>query len=79
MSTEDLSALTTEQSRPELSDLDLLSVEQLVALMCADVRRVPDAVEAADEQIARAVAGVVDALGRGGRLPECQSHVRAGR
>ena len=54
MSTEDLRALETEQTRPELSDLDLLSVEQLVSLMCADVRRVPDAVEAAGEQIARA-------------------------
>jgi N-acetylglucosamine-6-phosphate deacetylase len=68
VSTEDLGALETEQTRPELSDLDLLSVEQLVSLMCADVRRVPDAVEAAGEQIARAVVGVVGALGRGGRL-----------
>jgi N-acetylglucosamine-6-phosphate deacetylase len=68
VSTEDLRALATEQARPELSDLDLLTVEQLVSLMCADVRRVPDAVEAANEQIARAVAGVVGALGRDGRL-----------
>src|SRR5262249_43444930 len=65
---EDLRALTTEQVRPELRDLDLFSVEQLVSLMCADVRRVPEAVEAAGEQIARAVDAVVGALDRGGRL-----------
>jgi N-acetylmuramic acid 6-phosphate etherase/N-acetylglucosamine-6-phosphate deacetylase len=65
---EDLRSLTTEQTRPELSDLDLLSVEQLVSLMCADVRRVPEAVEAAREQIVRAVGAVVGALDRGGRL-----------
>jgi N-acetylmuramic acid 6-phosphate etherase/N-acetylglucosamine-6-phosphate deacetylase len=68
VSEEDLRALTTEQTRPELSDLDLLSVEQLVSLMCADVRRVPDAVDAAGEQIVRAVDAVVGALDRGGRL-----------
>jgi N-acetylglucosamine-6-phosphate deacetylase len=65
---EDLRGLATEQPRPELSDLDLLSVEQLVSLMCADVRRVPEAVEAAEEQIALAVDAVAGALGRGGRL-----------
>jgi hypothetical protein len=36
---EDLRGLATEQPRPELSELDLLSVEQLVSLMCTDVRR----------------------------------------
>ena len=60
--------LGTQQPRPELSDLDLLSVEQLVSLMCADVRRVTEAVEAAEEQIAIAVDAVAGALGRGGRL-----------
>ncbi len=55
---DDLHGLATEQARPELSDLDLLSVEQLVSLMCADVRRVPEAVEAAEEQIAIAVGAV---------------------
>ena len=65
---EDLRGLATEQTRPELSDLDLLSVEQLVSLMCADVRRVPEAVDAAEEQIANVVDAVAGALGRGGRL-----------
>ena len=36
--------------------------------MCADVRRVPDAVEAAEDAIVQAVDGVVDRLERGGRL-----------
>jgi N-acetylglucosamine-6-phosphate deacetylase len=65
---EDLRRLATEQPRPELSDLDLFSVEQLVSLMCADVRRVPEAVAAAEEQITIAVDAVAGALGRGGRL-----------
>ena len=64
----DLHALTTEQVRPGLDELDLLSVEQLVSLMCADVRVVPEAVGAAESQIARAVEGVAAALERGGRL-----------
>jgi N-acetylglucosamine-6-phosphate deacetylase len=64
----DLQGLTTEQVRPGLDELDLLSVEQLVSLMCADVRIVPEAVGAAESQIALAVEGVARSLGRGGRL-----------
>ncbi len=64
----DLQGLTTEQVRPGLDELDLLSVDQLVSLMCADVRVVPEAVGAAESQIARAVEGVAAALERGGRL-----------
>ena len=64
----DLRRLGTEQIRHELEDLDRLSVEQLVSLMCADVHRVPDAVEAAAGAIVQAVDGVVDRLERGGRL-----------
>jgi N-acetylmuramic acid 6-phosphate etherase/N-acetylglucosamine-6-phosphate deacetylase len=64
----DLQRLGTEQSRPELAELDRMSVEQLVALMCADAHRVPDAVEAAEAAIAAAVAGVVGRLEGGGRL-----------
>ena len=65
---EELGGLSTEQPRPELTDLDLLSAEQLVSLMCSDVHRVPDAVAAAEASIARAVEGVVAHLARGGRL-----------
>ena len=65
---EELGGLSTEQPRPELTDLDLLSAERLVSLMCSDVHRVPDAVSAAEASIARAVEGVVARLERGGRL-----------
>jgi N-acetylglucosamine-6-phosphate deacetylase len=64
----DLRGLGTEQVRSGLDDLDLLSVDQLVSIMCADVQRAPEAVLAAEEQIARAAAGVAAALRRGGRL-----------
>ena len=65
---DDLRELTTEQVRPGFDDLDLLSVEQLVSLMCSDVHRVPDAVAAAEASIARAAESVAAALERGGRL-----------
>lgn len=65
---EELERLGTEQVRSELADLDQLSVEELVSLMCSDVRRVPDALQASEEAIAHAVTGVVERLGRGGRL-----------
>jgi N-acetylglucosamine-6-phosphate deacetylase len=64
----ELRQLGTEQVRSGIDDLDLLSVEQLVSLMCADVRHAPEAVLAAEEQIASAAAGVAAALQRGGRL-----------
>jgi N-acetylmuramic acid 6-phosphate etherase/N-acetylglucosamine-6-phosphate deacetylase len=63
-----LRLLGTEQVRPELDALDELSVEDLVELMCHDVRRVPDALARARDQIAAAVHGVVRQLERGGRL-----------
>jgi N-acetylglucosamine-6-phosphate deacetylase len=64
----DLHSLATEQVRPGLDELDLLSVDQLVSLMGADARVVPAAISAAESQIALAVEGVTAALGRGGRL-----------
>jgi N-acetylglucosamine-6-phosphate deacetylase len=63
-----LHELDTERARSELAELDLLSVEELVALMCEDIRRVPEAVQQARASIAEAVQGVVERLGRGGRL-----------
>jgi N-acetylmuramic acid 6-phosphate etherase/N-acetylglucosamine-6-phosphate deacetylase len=60
--------LDTERVRSELAELDLLSVEELVALMCDDVHRVPEAVQEARPAITEAVHGVVERLGRGGRL-----------
>ncbi|HEY5303370.1 MAG TPA: N-acetylmuramic acid 6-phosphate etherase [Acidimicrobiales bacterium] len=63
-----LRRLGTEQVRPELDMLDQMSVEDLVALMCHDVRQVPDALGAARHAIAQAVLGAVAQLERGGRL-----------
>jgi N-acetylglucosamine-6-phosphate deacetylase len=63
-----LEQLSTEQVRPELSDLDELSIDDLVSLMCADVRQLPGALVAAQHQIVDAVAVVVPRLERGGRL-----------
>lgn len=63
-----LHLLDTERSRPELADLDLLPTGALVALMCEEIRRLPDALAAAQDAIARTVEGVVESLERGGRL-----------
>jgi N-acetylmuramic acid 6-phosphate etherase/N-acetylglucosamine-6-phosphate deacetylase len=63
-----LRGLATEQARPELAELDLLTSAELVALMCADVDRVPEAVAAAQPSIALAVDAIVARMERGGRL-----------
>lgn len=63
-----LEQLSTEQVRPELSDLDELSIDDLVDLMCADVRQLPSALVAAHQQIVVAVTDIVAGLERGGRL-----------
>jgi N-acetylmuramic acid 6-phosphate etherase/N-acetylglucosamine-6-phosphate deacetylase len=65
---EELHLLGTEQVRPELDTLDQMSVGDLVALMCHDVRQVPTALAAATDAITAAVSGVVAQLERGGRL-----------
>ncbi len=64
----DLSALTTEASNPQTRDLDAMSVEDLLRVMNAEDRRVPDAVALQIPQIARAVGFAVAALRSGGRL-----------
>ena len=63
-----LEQLGTEQVRHELADLDQLSVAELVDLMCADVRQVPDALIAAEAQITSAVTDIVRRMEQGGRL-----------
>jgi N-acetylglucosamine-6-phosphate deacetylase len=63
-----LEQLGTEQVRHELADLDQLSVAELVDLMCADVRQVPDALIAAEGQITSAVSDIVGRMEQGGRL-----------
>ncbi|HWD95476.1 MAG TPA: N-acetylmuramic acid 6-phosphate etherase [Acidimicrobiales bacterium] len=66
--TEFLEQLGTEQVRHELSDLDQLSIDELVDVMCADVRQLPHALVSAQQQIVDAVTDVVERLERGGRL-----------
>ncbi len=63
-----LEQLGTEQVRHELADLDQLSVAELVDLMCADVRQVPEALIAAEDQITSAVTDIVRRMEQGGRL-----------
>ena len=63
-----LGALDTEAVRPELAELDVLDVPDLVALMTSESTRACDAVVAATSQIAGAVAGVAQRLAEGGRL-----------
>jgi N-acetylmuramic acid 6-phosphate etherase len=63
-----LGRLITEQARSELADLDLLSADELVALMCTDAHRVPEAVTGAQGAIARTVEESVSRMERGGRL-----------
>ena len=64
----ELGALDTEAVRPELADLDVLDVADLVALLSAESTRASAAVVAAADQIAGAVAGVAARLAAGGRL-----------
>jgi N-acetylglucosamine-6-phosphate deacetylase len=66
--TEFLEQLGTEQVRHELEGLDQLSIEELVGVMCADVRQLPHALITAQQQIVDAVTDVVERLERGGRL-----------
>ena len=66
--TEFLEQLGTEQVRHELEDLDQFSIEELVDVMCADVRQLPHALITAQQQIVDAVTDVVERLERGGRL-----------
>ena len=63
-----LGGIDTEEVRAELADLDLFDVPDLVALMTTESTRATDAVVAACDQIAKAVAGVAGKLAAGGRL-----------
>jgi N-acetylglucosamine-6-phosphate deacetylase len=66
--TEFLEQLGTEQVRNELADLDQLSITDLVDVMCADVRQLPDALVAVQQQIVNAVTDIVARMEVGGRL-----------
>ena len=64
----ELSGLTTEAQTADRGDLDLLDTADLVRAMNAEDRRVPEAVAAQADQIARAVDGITERFRRGGRL-----------
>lgn len=64
----ELDALTTEQARSDLADLDLLSAAELVRLMLAEDATVPAVVAAAVDEITAAVDLIVERMERGGRL-----------
>lgn len=64
----ELSGLTTEAQTADRGDLDLLDTIDLVRAMNAEDHRVPEAVAAQAEQIARAVDGITERFRRGGRL-----------
>ena len=64
----DLGSLDTEAVRSELSDLDVLDVPDLVALMTSESTRACDAVVAASGEIAAVVTAVSRRMAEGGRL-----------
>lgn len=65
---EHLDSLSTESHREGAEDLDRRSVCELVELMNAEDRTVPEAVGEAREQISVAVEAIVARMRRGGRL-----------
>src|SRR5574342_1169949 len=58
----------TEQRNPRTHAIDVASSQEIVDLMNAEDRRVPEAVHACRQEIARAVDLVVAAFRAGGRL-----------
>ena len=64
----DPSKLLTEQRNPATMHIDVCSSLEIVDLINAQDRTVPDAVDRERENIAQAVDLVVEAFGRGGRL-----------
>jgi N-acetylmuramic acid 6-phosphate etherase len=64
----DLAGLVTEQRRADLTDLDLRSTTELVALMAEDQADGVATIIAARGDVAAAIDAVVERLRRGGRL-----------
>ncbi|UGS28167.1 N-acetylmuramic acid 6-phosphate etherase [Microbacterium resistens] len=65
---DELAGLATESASLDRGDLDLLPTEELVRLMNAEDRTVPEAVAAQAAPIAAAVDGIAERFRRGGRL-----------
>ncbi len=64
----ELERLGTEQQNAAAADLDTKSALEIARLMNVEDRGVPEAIEPALPQIARAIDAVAEALGSGGRL-----------
>lgn len=64
----DLSVLTTESQNMATTELDKMSAEEIVAVMNAEDRKIPDAVQQSLPSIAAAAALAADAIKNGGRL-----------
>jgi N-acetylmuramic acid 6-phosphate etherase len=63
-----LANLLTEQANPASVEIDRASTEEVLRIINAEDRRVPDAVAEAIPQIGQAVDAVVHAIEQGGRL-----------
>lgn len=66
--TKALTGGATEATRADLADLDLRSTPELVRLLNAEDKSVPEAVEGAAGSIASAIDAIVERLRTGGRL-----------
>src|SRR5580693_6667501 len=64
----DLAALLTEQANPASAHIDKLPTAGMLAVMNVEDGKVAEAVRAEIPQIAKAVDGIVEAFGKGGRL-----------
>jgi N-acetylmuramic acid 6-phosphate etherase len=64
----ELAALLTEQANPASARIDRLPTEEMLRVINDEDRRVAESVAAELPAIARAVDGIVDAFGKGGRL-----------
>jgi N-acetylmuramic acid 6-phosphate etherase len=64
----DLADLLTEQPNPAAARIDKLPTLEMLRVINAEDRKIAEAVGAALPNIARAVDGIVEAFGRGGRL-----------
>ena len=74
-----LAALDTETANAQTHDLDTMSVRELLAVMNAEDRTVPDAVGAALGDIARAVDSIVAARARGGPAAKSRTLLASGK
>lgn len=68
MSSENLSALLTEQRNPASEKIDSLPTEKMLAVINAEDAKIAEVVQLAIPQIARAVDAIAERMRKGGRL-----------